>query len=196
MNGNGVPLNLETLPAGQLLNTVANVAQSLPVINAPTQGLTLPQVGVPVVPQPLLSTLTSTVLNTVSNLLSEPYSGAPAFNVDSTLTQILRKVYNLQGGYIEIEFDFRVVSTLLPAGASLVVFFDNTPIYRVLASEAGRKIRIPVPTRILGGQHSIGFFPVQGPVSSLFSFLISNLRILEKQILTQLISGLVNNGGF
>ena len=196
VDGNGIPLNLGSLPAGQLLNTVANVAESLPIIHAPSAGLTLPQVGVPVVPQPLLSTLIPTVLGTVSNLLGGTTPSVPAFNVDSTANQIIRRVYNLQGGYIEIEFDFRVISNLLPAGASLAVFIDNTPIYRVLASETGRRIVIPVPARLLRGQHSIGFFPVQGAVSSLFSFLISNLVVREKQILTQLISGTVANGGF
>ena len=193
---NGIPLNLGSLPAGQLLNTVACVAESLPIINAPTAGLTLPQVGVPVVPQPLLSTLVTTVLGTVSNLLGGSTPSVPAFNVDSTVSQVIRRVYNLQGGYIEIEFDFRVISSLLPAGASLAVFLDNTPIYRVLASETGRRIVIPVPARLIRGQHSIGFLPVQGAVSSLFSFLISNLVVREKQILTQLISGTVGNGGF
>lgn len=196
VDGNGIPLNLGSLPAGQLLNTVANVAESLPIIGAPSDGLTVPQVGVPVVPQPLLSTLVPTLLNTVSNLLSQPAPSVPAFNVDSNINQIIRKLYNLQGGYIEIQFDFRVASSLLPAGASLAVFLGNSPIYRVLASETGKRIVIPVPARLLKGQHSIGFLSVQGAVSSLFSFLISNLIVREKQIITQLVSGTVANGGF
>ena len=191
----GVRLNLENLPVGQVLNTVTNVAESLPIIGAPTVDLRLPQIGVPINPQPLLSTLASTTLNTASNLLSEPLSGLPAFNVDSTLNRILNKVYNLQGGYIEIEFDLRVISSLLPVGASLLVTLDNNPIYRVLASQVGR-VRIPIPTRILRGVHSIGFLPLRGSVTSFFSFLVSGLIVYEKQLLNQLTNNLLNNGGF
>jgi hypothetical protein len=192
----GLPLSLNTLPVGQVLNTVANLASSLPVISAPTQGLTVPQVGVPVVPQPLLSTLTSTVANTISNLLSEPIQAAPAFNVDSTLTQGVKKVYNLQGGFIEIDFDFRTLASLISNDASLVVTLNNQPIFRVLASDSGKPIKISIPTKLPQGQYTIGFVPVQGLVNSVFSFWISNLFVYEKQILTQLTGNLIANGGF
>ena len=95
-------LNLETLPAGQVLNTCANLGTPLPVISAATQTIIQAQVGVPLVIQPLLSTLTSTVDNLLSGLLGITLFGTPGFYVDSKLTQAVNKVYNLQGGYIRI----------------------------------------------------------------------------------------------
>ena len=189
-------LNLETLPSGQVLNTCANLGTPLPVISAATQTIAQVQVGVPLVIQPLLSTLTSTVDNLLSGLLGITLFGTPGFYVDSKLTQAVNKVYNLQGGYIEIEFDFKVVSSIMPTGASLIVFVDNIPIYRVLASESGKRIKISIPTKILKGQHSIGFLPIKSSTTLSFSFYISNLIVFEKQIFPQLIGNLLANGGF
>lgn len=194
--GVNVSIDLNTLPAGQVLNTVANVATVLPIIGGSVSGLTIPQVGVPCTTPTLLSGLTSNLLGTVTNLLGSTLSIASSFNVSSNVSSAIKKVYNLQGGYLEIDFDFKSSSVFIPSDASCLITIDDYPIYRVLASDLGKTIKIPLPVKIPKGQRSIGFLPLQGAVSASFAFLISNLLIYEKQIIDQLSSSLVANGGF
>lgn len=174
---------------GQVVNTVSNVVNSIPVIGTPSTNVPLPSVGL----CDLFKTQSS-LLGPVTNLLGGSLT-APGFYVDSISKQITSKQYQLQGDYIEINFDFRLLSTIAPR-ASLIVYLNNQPIYNVLASESGKTIKIPVASRLTKAIYTLGFKAQNALSYSAFTCYISNLVIYEKQIFPKWSNDLIINGGF
>ena len=174
---------------GQVTNTATGVLGSIPIIGSPSTNLPLPSIGL----GDLFKTQSS-LLGPVTNLLGVTTS-APGFYIDSISKQIISKQYQLQGDYIEINFDFRLLSTLAPK-ALLIVYLNNQPIFKVLASDSGKTIKIPVASRLAKGLHTIGFLAQGATTDPAFTCHLANLVIFEKQIFPQWTSDLIINGGF
>lgn len=131
-----------------------------------------------------------------SNLLGQTVQNVAGISVDSGAKKCYKKQYQLQGDFIDITFDFKLLTTLLIKDSSIIVNLDNKPIYQIVVGDNGKTVKIPINTKITKGQHTISFCPQGALLEPLFTGFISNLIINEKQCLPRWGPELMVNGGF
>ena len=189
------PLNiLNNVPIEVVTNTLNNVPVAGSVTGSLLGGLdntnsqTIMTNNLPLVGG--VSTLQPT------NLLGQTVQNVAGIILDSGAKKCYEKQYQLQGDFIEIGFDFKLLTTLLIRESSIMVNFDNQPIYKIVVGDNGKTIKIPIKTKVTKGQHTLSFCPQGLLTEPLFTGFISNLVINEKQCLPQWGPELITNGGF
>ena len=132
---------------------------------------------------PAVGSVTGSLGGTYSNLLTQTVQNVAGILVDSGAKKCYEKQYQLQGDFIDIGFDFKLLTTLLIKDSSILVNFDNQPVYKIVVGDNGKTIKIPIRNKVTKGLHSLSFCPQGVLTEPLFTGFISNLVINEKQCL-------------
>lgn len=136
------------------------------------------------------------LLGGVTGLLGQTVQNIAGILIDSSSKKCYEKQYQLQGDYIDISFNFKLLTTLLIKDSSILVNLDGLLLYKIVANDNGKTIKVPIKSKIGKGFHVLSFCPQGALTEPLFSGLISNLLITEKQCLPQWGVELITNGGF
>jgi hypothetical protein len=107
----------------------------------------------------------------------------------------VRKYDLKNGGDIEIEFDYKVLTNLYAGGESaVVVLWDGKEIGKVSPANSGKTLKFPVSTS--KGYHQLSFCPSGCATERPYQISIKNVVVYEKQCVGGWGKDIVKNGGF
>lgn len=146
------PLNvLNNVP----VDVVTNTLSSVPVVGSVTGSLLSGGVLDNANSQTIVTNNLPLIGGASTNVLTQTVQNVAGILVDSGTKKCYEKQYQLQGDFIDIGFDFKLLTTLLIKDSSILVNFDNQPVYKIFVGDNGKTIKIPIKNRVTKGIHSL-----------------------------------------